>query len=99
MRVLPAEPRAHHFVPQCWLAGFTDSGDKKGRLYVTDLKRGKQWPSSPPNAGHQRDFYRLDDNSRDPTSIENAFAKIEDIVAPILKTLNTERREPSLEEL
>jgi hypothetical protein len=24
------EVRAHHFVPQCWLAGFTNTGEKEG---------------------------------------------------------------------
>ena len=57
------EPRAHHFAPQCWLAGFTDTGEKDGRLWVTDLKRRKQWPSNPRNAAHRRDFYRVSDPS------------------------------------
>jgi hypothetical protein len=39
------EPRAHHFVPQCWLAGFTETGERNGRLWVTDLKKRKQWQS------------------------------------------------------
>ena len=47
-------PRAHHFAPQCWLSGFTETGQKAGRLWVTDLKMRKQWPSSPLNAGHRR---------------------------------------------
>lgn len=46
------EARAHHFVPQCWLAGFTDSGQKTGRLWVTDLKRKKQWSCSLSNEFH-----------------------------------------------
>jgi hypothetical protein len=46
-----AEPRANHFVPQCWLAGFTETGQKDGRLWVTDLKRRKQWQTSPPKPG------------------------------------------------
>ena len=49
------EPRAHHIVPKCWLAGFTDTGENDGRLWVTDLKRKKQWPSTPINTGHRRD--------------------------------------------
>jgi hypothetical protein len=52
------EPRAHHFVPQCWLAGFTETGEKDGQLWVTDLHRRKQWLSSPVNSGRRRDFYR-----------------------------------------
>lgn len=54
-----APRRAHHFTPQCWLAGFTDTGRKDGRLFVTDLKRQKQWPTTPPNAGRRRDFYQV----------------------------------------
>lgn len=55
----PAEPRAHHFVPKCWLAGFTDTGEPNGMLYVTDLKRKRQWRCKPSKAGHQRDFNRV----------------------------------------
>src|SRR5258708_12674390 len=28
------EARAHHFVPQCWLAGFTNTGEKEGDALV-----------------------------------------------------------------
>ena len=27
-----AEARRHHYVPQCWLAGFTETGENDGRL-------------------------------------------------------------------
>ena len=94
-----SEPRAHHFAPQCWLAGFTDSGRKDGRLFVTDLRRRKQWPSSPPNAGHQRDFYRISDPAADPVAFERVFSQIEDVIAPIFRNLYDEPREPAVEEL
>jgi len=94
-----SEPRAHHFTPQCWLAGFTDSGQKDGRLFVTDLKRQKQWPSSPPNAGHRRDFYRVEDGNLDPVYFERAFSQIEAIVAPALRDLYDGPREPGVEEM
>jgi hypothetical protein len=45
------EPRRHHYVPRCWLAGFTDTGENDARLWVTDLRRRKQWNTSPGNAG------------------------------------------------
>jgi hypothetical protein len=91
--------RAHHFVPQCWLAGFVDSGDKTGKLWVTDLRRRKQWPSSPANTGHRRDFYRVSDSKVDPLYFEKAFAEIENSIAPILKTLDQEQRTPTIKEL
>jgi hypothetical protein len=89
------EARAHHFVPQCWLAGFTDTGEKGGMLYVTDLKRKRQWRCKPADAGHRRDFYRVEDpNLSDPLAIEKIFSKIENSVAPVFKALTKEKRGP-----
>lgn len=93
------EPRAHHYVPQFWLAGFTDTGEKDGRLWVTDLKRQKQWQSKPENAGHRRDFYRLtDDAAKDPVAFEKVFSRIESAFAPLLKALDERPRGPYLNE-
>ena len=90
-----AEPRAHHFVPQCWLAGFTDTGEPDGMLYVTDLKRKKQWRCKPSEAGHRRDFNRIDDPSvPDPVKIEKLFSSIESDVAPVFRNLTKEKRGP-----
>jgi hypothetical protein len=41
------EPRRHQYVPRCWLAGFTETGDKDCKLWVTGLCRRKQWQTSP----------------------------------------------------
>lgn len=91
--------RAHHYVPQCWLAGFTESGEKDGRLQQTDVKTGNQWPTNPTNAGHQRDFYRLSDPEKNPLLVESKLAEIEGTVAPILRRLDRERRLPDDDEL
>ena len=89
------EARAHHFVPQCWLAGFTDTGEPGGMLYVTDLKRKKQWKCKPSEAGHRRDFNRIDDPSvPDPLRIEKLFSSIESDVAPLFRNLTREKRGP-----
>ena len=93
------EPRAHHFVPRCWLAGFTDTGTNEGQLFVTDLVRAKQWSSRPANSGHQRDFYRLSTPELDPVIVEKELSKIEGVMAPILKALDQERREPTDDEI
>jgi hypothetical protein len=93
------EPRRHHYVPRCWLAGFTESGEKDARLWVTDLSRQRQWPSTPNNAGHIRDFYRLSDPAPDPVVVEKFFSVLEDQVAPLLKSIDRERRRPDDDEL
>ena len=89
------EARAHHYVPQCWLAGFTDTGENDGMLYVTDLKRKTQWRCRPSQAGHRRDFYRVEDETvADPLAIEKIFSRIETNVAPVFRALMRERRGP-----
>jgi hypothetical protein len=93
------EARAHHFLPQCWLSGFTDSGQNEGQLWVTDLKRRKQWKSNPVNSGHRRDFYRLSDERLNPTAVESKFAEMETLIAPILRIVEAERRMPHGDEL
>src|ERR1700733_14866625 len=92
-------PRAHHFVPRCWLAGFTDTGQNDGRLWVTDLKKRRQWPSNPQNTGHRRHFYRVTGTQLDPIAFEKTFSKIEDAVAPILRKLYEKPRTPMGNEL
>jgi len=94
-----AQPRRHHYVPQCWLAGFTETGENDGRLWVTDFSRQRQWPTTPANAGHIRDFYRLSDPAPDPVAVERFFSRLEGMVAPVLRALDTERRPPSDDEL
>lgn len=76
-------------MPRCWLAGFTESGEKDGRLWVTDLSRQKQWPSTPDNAGHIRDFYRLSDPVPDPVIVEKFFSVLEGQVTPLLKSIDS----------
>jgi hypothetical protein len=95
----PSEPRAHHFVPQCWLAGFTETGEKQGNLWVSDLGRAKQWPTKPAKAGYSRDFYRLSDRRLNPLVVETALSKIENEIAPLLKSIDQELREPTGDEL
>ncbi|HWQ54661.1 MAG TPA: DUF4238 domain-containing protein [Bryobacteraceae bacterium] len=92
------EPRRHHYVPRCWLAGFTENGEKNGRLWVTDFCRQKQWPSTPDNAGHIRDFYRLTDLAPDPVIVEKFFSVLEDQTAPLLRNIDRERRRPNDDE-
>ena len=86
-------------MPQCWLAGFTETGENDGRLWVTDYYRQRQWPTTPENAGHIRDFYRLADPAPDPVVVERFFADLEGIAAPVLRSIDRERRGPSDDEL
>lgn len=67
---MPKLARAHHYVPKFLLAGFTDNFREEGLLWVSDLKTGTQWPSTPRKTGHRRDFYRVEVAGVSPTFIE-----------------------------
>ena len=49
--------RRHHVIPQLYLAGFTDSGEKNGLLYAHDALYA--------NANNSKGFYRLRDKDGD----------------------------------
>ncbi len=66
---------------------------------MTDFKRRDQWPSTTAKAGRRRDFYRVSDAVADPLSAEKLFSKIEDAVAPILRSVDQELRGPRDNEL
>jgi hypothetical protein len=54
-------PRRHHFIPQFYLAGFTDSGQRDGSLWILNREDGLRWQGTPASVAHERDFYRVDD--------------------------------------
>lgn len=63
-----------------YLAGFTDTGQKDGRLHVTDVSSQRSWVSRPGDAGCERDFHLLEvdeDTGSDPLAIESFFGRVE----------------------
>jgi hypothetical protein len=70
--------RRHHFLPQGYLAGFTDTGRKDGSLHVLDIKTQRSFFTSPLNVAVEKDFKRVDIEGRAIDAIETALAPIED---------------------
>jgi hypothetical protein len=87
--------RAHHYIPQFYLAGFTSSGSKKGALYVHDLKQIKGWLSNPVDAGHQKDFYRINLPGISPDEIEKVLGLIETPASEVIKEIAAKNSLPS----
>jgi Protein of unknown function (DUF4238) len=75
---MPSVARRHHFLPQGYLAGFTDTGLKDGTLHVLDLKARKSFRTTPLNVAVEKDFKRIDIEGKPPDAIESALAPIED---------------------
>ena len=69
--------RNHHFVPQGYLAGFTDDGTRNGRLFVSDLASGSVFQTKPRNVAAKRDFNRIDTEGQEPDALEQALGEFE----------------------
>lgn len=69
--------RRHHFVPQAYLARFTDSGTKDGYLFAIETDSGRAFRTTPRNVAVEQDFNRIDAEGYPPDFIENALAPLE----------------------
>ncbi|WP_175958357.1 DUF4238 domain-containing protein [Burkholderia sp. BCC0405] len=82
------EARKHHYVPQCYLKGFTHDRRKDSRLYVVDSRRRRDFYTTPSNIAAERDFNRIDGD--EPNAIEAIYADFESKAGPAL--VRTEAR-------
>jgi hypothetical protein len=80
--------RHHHYLPQCYLRGFTKSGSKKSKITVFDLKRRECFETNPRNIGGSRYFNRVETGGLNPDAVENALSSFEGEVAKSLRALD-----------
>ncbi len=66
-----------HWVPQCYLKGFTKGRSKKSQLHVVDFETGRQFQTKPRNVASQRDFNRVDLEGVDPDFVETSLGAFE----------------------
>lgn len=79
--------RQHHYIPQCYLKGFTRGKAKKSKLTVIDIKQEKRFETIPRNVGGVRDFNRIEIENIDPNAVESALSEFESSAAAALKRL------------
>lgn len=83
--------RRHHYLPQSYLAAFTDTGLRGGQFFVLDTQTGYTFRTSPLNVGAERDFNRVDVEGHAPDAIENALAPFEgEAVDAIRRVIDSE---------
>jgi hypothetical protein len=92
------EARNHHYLPQCYLRGFTDSGGKKGKICVYDLRDKRVFATHPKNVASRRDFNRIDVDGHPSDALEQALATFESRAAGALKRVRQEHRLPDGED-
>ncbi|WP_187830478.1 DUF4238 domain-containing protein [Siccirubricoccus phaeus] len=75
--------RKHHFVPQCYLKGFTKHREKP-KLFVVDLKRRNHFETAPENVAAIRDFHSIEAEGHPIDAIESGLADFESELAKAL---------------
>ena len=84
--------RKHHYLPQGYLAAFTDTGHKSGKLYVFDVSNGTRFRTSPKNVAAERDFNRVNLENVSADCIEKAWSPFEGrAVKAIRNVIRTEQ--------
>lgn len=88
---MSATPRHHHYLPQCYLKGFSKAQSKKSKIQVYDFRRNKHFETIARNVGGERDFNRIDLEGVDPTGLETRFASFEGELAKSLARVNEKK--------
>lgn len=79
------KPREHHYVPQGYLRGFTES---KNVLFVANKEFSGIRKTSPRGVGYVKDFYTVDTiDEKDSAEVEENLGKIESKCIPLLDKL------------
>ncbi len=79
--------RAHHYVPEFYLAGFSLSCERSDSLWVHDREQDKSWQTAPKNIAHQKDFYRVDVKGVEPDAVEKLLGQDESKAADVLRKI------------
>ena len=83
------EPKRHHFLPQFYLQGFSNS---KGYINVIKIDDGDLFKTNPINIGCEKDWNRIGD---DRTSLENHFAEIDGATSKVVKKIDKDEVLPT----
>jgi len=76
--------RGHHFLSRCYLKGF---GQRQGEAVLMvgfELATGRTFPASTRDVGKVTDFNRIDLPNIGRNDLEDAIAKFEDVLGPVL---------------
>src|SRR3974390_2669136 len=91
--------RDHHFLPQCYLAGFTDTGTVDGRLCVYDFVAERFFRQKPKNVAFEVDFNRINVDGHPPDALERAFGEFEGNAAAVVRRICESGELPADEDL
>jgi hypothetical protein len=87
--------RRHHYLPQGYLAVFTENGSKDDQFFALDVHSGHCFRTSPKNVAAERDFNRVDIEGHSPDAIEQALATFEGQAIRAIRALIESQKFPN----
>ena len=90
--------RRHHYLPQSYLARFTDKGTKDGQFFVLEVESGHTFRTSPKNVAVELDFNRVDIDGHPIDVIETAFSPLEQKAGQVIEDIITTEKFPTDED-
>lgn len=78
----------HHYLPQGYLGGFTDTGTRDGQLHVFDLVTKKSFRPRPRNVAAEKDFNRFEMGGQPPDFLETGFGKVESKATEVMRQMS-----------
>lgn len=83
--------RKHHYIPQCYLRGFTNGKGKKSKLRVIDAKTKTSFETGTQNVGARRDFLKVDIEGQPADTLESQMSVFEGDLARVLRSVDSKR--------
>lgn len=88
----------HHFIPKCYLKGFTDGGENSSPFWAVPMNNEAPFPTNPNDACAQRDYYTVD--HRNSLIVEDFYAqKIEPKIIKAIDCIKISSSLPPPEEM
>ena len=97
-KIMKTAARNHHVGPQGYLAAFTDTGARGGKLCAFDFKTRRFFQTSPRNVAGHRDFNRISIDGLEMDGLEKAFGELEGRAVAIIRAICTDGCVPPDEE-
>src|SRR4051794_29866502 len=79
--------RRHHYIPRCYLKGFSVARKKRRQIVVFDCNAGRSFETATENVAVETDFNRVEIEGHPPDAFEKGMARFEAEAAPALERI------------
>jgi hypothetical protein len=95
-----ADKKKHHYIPACYLAGFTKEGKRTSTFLCARKDNTHQYGTNPNDSCAKSRYYKVDTLHADPLYIENWYAeKVEPMIGKTLEFISKNHILPTGDEM